>query len=1267
MPVRLWEGTNFMRFIRRSTMPKIGLRAVVVGSLVAGTLATVVGAASPAQAIGPNAIRTFSNTSTLASTDDGATAKVPLGFSLNFYGTTYSQVIVNENGALTFDRAANANFLNGPLTVFGTKIIAPFSADLDTRPLGSNLVTYGTGTVNGRPSFAATWPGVGCYVNATTTNNSVLNYLQVVLIDRSDTGVGNFDIEFNYDQIKWDTAAEDNTPSAGNSQCVGGTNVWAPRAGYSNGVAADTELTGSGITGTFLDGGVNSLVGHSLNSTQLGRYVFRNPTSTSVAGTLSDGTSSGATLNTDYRKPVTDAAVLSGQTATAGGTITYTAYSNATCTTSVASGGTKPVVNGVPPASNPFNLGAGTYYLLSSYSGDAQNRAASTGCGTQVLTVAPLPVTVTANDRSNTFGDADPAFTFVATGLQGTDRFLTLPSCGVSGAHAGAGTYPITCSGASAGANYTVSYVAGTLTVNPAQATVTADDQSKVYGTADPTFGYHTSSGVTLTTLPTCGVSGVHHDVGNYPIVCNRAVSDTNHTLTYVAGSLKITKAPVVVSPDDQAITFGDPAPLFTYSTTGLLGADTLTNGPTCGVGGPHVDAGTYPIGCSGADAGGNYVISYAVGHLTIAKAAVAVVPNSQAITYGDADPTFTYTVTGLPSGDSLATVPTCQVAGAHSDAGSYAITCSGADAGGNYTIDQSASAGFTVSPRTVTVTAADQAITYGDADPSFTSTATGLVPGDSLSTPATCAVDGTHSDAGSYRITCSAAAASANYDIRYADGTLTVDEAPLTITADSQSAVYGSPDPTLSYTVAVLHDGDQLDAAPTCAVESHHHVGSYAITCSDAAARNYRIVYADGTLTITPATVTITADDQTRIYGNADSRFTYALAGLLGDDSFTTRPTCGVDGSHRDTGTYPITCSDADAGADYTIAYAPGMLAVTPATLHIAASDESTVYGAGDPAFGFQTTGLVGSDTLTAPPACGVDGAHTAARTYPITCSGADGGSDYLIAYSPATLTVNRAGVIVTASDATTVYGTPDPAFGDAVSGLVGDDVLTIEPTCGVDGVHHDVGPYPITCAGADAGDNYTVDYLPGTLMVTKASAVVTPDSQSIVYGDPDPTYAYTTSGLVGGDALVHAAICTVNGTHQDANTYPITCSGADAGGNYTVDYGPGSLTVATAPGVVTPDPQAITYGDPDPTFSYTVSGLKGGDALGTQPTCGVTGSHTAAGHYVIRCSGADAGPDYTLDQSATATLTVRPKAIMVTADNRGITYGQADAAFTS
>ncbi|HET6152094.1 MAG TPA: MBG domain-containing protein, partial [Marmoricola sp.] len=162
--------------------------------------------------------------------------------------------------------------------------------------------------------------------------------------------------------------------------------------------------------------------------------------------------------------------------------------------------------------------------------------------------------------------------------------------------------------------------------------------------------------------------------------------------------------------------------------------------------------------------------------------------PDNQTITYGANAPVFTYAVTGLLNGDTLVAQPTCTVAGAHSNAGTYTITCSGADAGGNYTLDQSATATLKVNKAQLTVMANDVTRPYGVANPVLTATVGGFVAGDTAATAYSGAAlvtttAGVSSTVGTYPITAAIGTlASTNYSFAFASGTLTIVSARTTI-----------------------------------------------------------------------------------------------------------------------------------------------------------------------------------------------------------------------------------------------------------------------------------------------------------------------------------------------------------------------------------------------------------------------------------------------------------------------------------------------------
>ncbi len=123
---------------------------------------------------------------------------------------------------------------------------------------------YGNATINNVNAFVANYVNV-CYFEACDKHNS----FQVVLYDRSDTGAGNFDIEFNYDQVQWETGSD-----SGGTDGLGGTSA---AVGYSNGLSGNAnvyyQLPGSLVNGALINGGADALISNS-NVSVPGRYVF---------------------------------------------------------------------------------------------------------------------------------------------------------------------------------------------------------------------------------------------------------------------------------------------------------------------------------------------------------------------------------------------------------------------------------------------------------------------------------------------------------------------------------------------------------------------------------------------------------------------------------------------------------------------------------------------------------------------------------------------------------------------------------------------------------------------------------------------------------------------------------------------------------------------------------------------------------------------------------------------------------------------------------
>jgi hypothetical protein len=216
------------------------------------------------------------------------------------------------------------------------------------------------------------------------------------------------------------------------------------------------------------------------------------------------------------------------------------------CTASATGIGTSAAVSGTIGitynASSTPPTNGGTYVVLASFASGDSNYANTTA--TSSLTINEPLITVTANNQTITFGGALPNFTYTVNPSIPLQQYPVCTSSATGASNVGTYAGAITCSGA-AKIGVLFTYVAGSVTVQPAAATVTANNQTMVAGATVPTLTYATTpSGLTFTTAPTCTTTATSSSpAGTYPISCAGAVT-SNYNVTYVGGTMTVSVAP---------------------------------------------------------------------------------------------------------------------------------------------------------------------------------------------------------------------------------------------------------------------------------------------------------------------------------------------------------------------------------------------------------------------------------------------------------------------------------------------------------------------------------------------------------------------------------------------------------------------------------------------------------------------------------------------------------------------------------------------------
>ena len=331
---------------------------------------------------------------------------------------------------------------------------------------------------------------------------------------------------------------------------------------------------------------------------------------------------------------------------------------------------------------------------------------------------------------------------------------------------------------------------------------------------------------------------------------------------------------------------------------------------------------------------------------VTVAPKEITVTPDNASKVYGESDKEFTYTPSGLVGEDTLSDITLSRAEG--DNVGTYEITAAQKkDANPNYSVKFNKGT-FTVNPKEITVTITPNGGTYEGNIISAAAVLNGLVGEDKpeiILTYAGKANDGTEVNgtktpvlAGTYTVTASIT--DSNYNLK-AEGTtaefvVTKATPGLSVAAVSDKS-YGEG----AFKLGVSNKGDGLKSY----VSSNEKVvtvdekgtitivgaGTATLTVSLAESANYTADRKAVTVTVAPKEITVTADNQKKIAGEADPVLTYTADGLVGEDTLS-----GITVKRKageKVGTYTVTVSqEAGSNPNYRITFKKGIFTIQQA-----------------------------------------------------------------------------------------------------------------------------------------------------------------------------------------------------------------------------------------------------------------------------------------------------------------------------------------------
>jgi hypothetical protein len=422
----------------------------------------------------------------------------------------------------------------------------------------------------------------------------------------------------------------------------------------------------------------------------------------------------------------------------------------------------------------------------------------------------------------------------------------------------------------------------------------------------------------------------------------------------------------------------------------------------------------------------------------------------------------------------------------------------------------------FTSSPAVLTVTATSQSRLFGQANPTLTSTITGFANGDPQSvvsgTPTLTTTATVGSSTGAYPITVSAGTLSAtNYTFTFVDGTLTVTGGVAqTITFGALANVtYGVAPIALSATASsglpvsfVVTSGPATVSGSTLTVTG---AGSVTVTATQTGDANHApAAPVPQTFTSSPAVLTVTATDQSRLFGQANPTLTSTISGFVNGDTpsvVSGTPTLTTTATlASSTGTYPITVATGNlSAANYTFTFEGGTLAVTGGVAQTITfgTQANVTYGVAPITLtATASSGLPVSYSVTSGPAAISGSTLTVMGSGSVTVTATQEGDATFQASAPVaqSFTSSPAVLTVTATSQSRLFGQANPTLTSTISGFVNGDTQSVvsgTPALATTAtVGSSTGAYPITvAAGTLSATNYTFTFVDGTLTVTAAT----------------------------------------------------------------------------------------------------------------------------------------------------------------------------------
>ena len=497
---------------------------------------------------------------------------------------------------------------------------------------------------------------------------------------------------------------------------------------------------------------------------------------------------------------------------------------------------------------------------------------------------------------------------------------------------------------------YTTFTGQATVRITPATLTVTTPSKSKVYDgealTAEGSIeGFVNNETATFTT--TGSQTNVGSSDNTYSLKFDGTAKESNYVISEKEiGKLTVTESTeeITVTTTGGEFTYNGQAHGATVSVSKLpkgYTVETATSSATA------TDVTETPVtatcdtlvirNAAGEDVTSKLNVKKVDGSITITPATLKVTTPSKSKTYDGTALTAEGSIEGFVNGETATFTTTGSQTNVGSSDNTYEISWNGTAKQSNYTVSENLGT-LLVSEyaEEITVTTTGGTSTYDGQPHGATVTVSELPTGYTLE-KAESSASVTEVTKESVAATCDTLVirnaagedVTSKLNVKKVDGSITITPATLKVTTPSKSKTYDGTALTAEGSIEGFVNGETATFTTT---GSQTKVGSsentYEITWNGTAKKsNYTVSAAKGQLTVNPKTVTVKADNKTKVYGTTDPELTATVTGTIGDDkiSYTLSRAKG-----ESVGNHAINVTGDMTQGNYKVEYAPGTLTIT-------------------------------------------------------------------------------------------------------------------------------------------------------------------------------------------------------------------------------------------------------------------------------------------------------------------------------------------------